>query len=179
LSATYAGDVAAICDAERRSGISVHDDTARVTQWIRGHLTTRQGRELFASLRDAPVGVRAHLLRAQARAARSSACPLAESYDALSADDINRRDLQRLCSIITFPDLPNFDPLTRLQVVSEWLLTRGTAPIVHSLAIAASGISTPRDFAALLRNAAGESDVVTCDVARQIEAPQSLSCPAL
>ncbi len=175
LASTYAEDVTTICNAEITSGLLLDREMAKVTEWVRGRLTTRQGRELFASLRDEPLGDRARDLRAEARAASFGTCPLAESFEELQRQAEYRTDLQHLCSRFTFPGLAELAPPERVQRLAEWIDAQATTARARVLASPLRS-ATARDSRLLLAQAAAEANLLSCDVAGALEAAPSLTC---
>jgi hypothetical protein len=176
LASTYPEDVTTICNAEIASGFFLDREMGNVTEWVRGHLTTRQGGEFFASLRDEPLGDRARDLRAQAHALALGGCPLAQSYDELQAQAEYRADLQRLCSRFTFPGLGELAPAQRVQRLAEWIETEAITPRARLLAAPMGSARTVTDSGALLAQAAAEANLFTCDLAGTLEAAASLTC---
>jgi hypothetical protein len=176
FASTYARDVDTICNAEVASGFQLDRDMARVTQWIRERLATRQGGALFALLRDEPVRRRGHDLRAEAAALALKACPLAQSYDEQWAQAEYRADLQRLCSRYTFPGIADLAPAARVQRLAEWLDTEAGTAKARALASPLRFVSTGREGVSLLREAATQADLPTCDVGGMLEAEAPLSC---
>ncbi|HTB77547.1 MAG TPA: hypothetical protein VK762_30090 [Polyangiaceae bacterium] len=170
-SATYRGDLAAICHAEARSGLTIARDMPALNEWMRGQLATREGNELLSTLHDTPADRRASRLRDSADAAGIGPCPLAQSYDSLVADADYRADLQRLCSLLTFPDLAASDDPARLDALEDWIDTQAGSARTKALAGPLRSAATPAERANVLRVASREMDVFTCDVARTIETP--------
>ncbi len=173
-STTVRGDVAVICHAEARSGLTLARDMPALNEWMRGHLDTREGNELLSTLHDTPADRRASRLRDSADAAGIGPCPLAQSYDSLVADADYRADLQRLCSFVTFPKLADpaaSDDAARLGALEDWIDTQAGSARTKALAGPLRSATTPAERANVLRVASREMDVFTCDVARAIEAP--------
>ncbi len=172
--ATAVGDLAVICHAEARSGLTISRDMPALNEWMRGHLATREGNELLSTLHDTPADGRASRLRDSADAAGIGPCPLAQSYDSLVADAAYRADLQRLCSLSTFPELADLaasDDAARLGALEDWIDTQAASARTKALAGPLRSASTPAERANVLRVASREMDVFTCDLARTIETP--------
>jgi hypothetical protein len=176
LASTYAADVTTICNVEITSGLLLDREMAKVTEWVRGRLTTRQGQELFASLRDEPFGDRASDLRAEAHASAFGTCPLAQSYEELQRQAEYRTDLQHLCSRFTFPGLGELAPRERVQRLAEWIDTEATTARARVLASPLRSAKTAGDSRSLLAQAAAEANLLSCDVAGTLEAAPSLTC---
>lgn len=169
--ATYRGDLRAMCDAEARSGLTLARDMPALNEWMRGHVTTPEGNELLAGLHDRPADRRASTLRDAADAAGVRPCPLVHSYEGLVADADYRADLQRLCSLVTFPDLAADDDDARLAVLEDWIDTQAESARTKALAGPLRIGQTAAERASVLREASRAMDVFTCDVARTIESP--------
>jgi hypothetical protein len=168
-------DVAALCDAEVRSGLSMRGDMARVSQWVRANLGTPRIHAAFSSLRDTPIAERATRLRALARSVGVRGCPMAQTLDELAQEAIYRADMQALCSYFTFPGLDDLEDDARADALEAWIRERARSPRTSALAAALHDArSTER--ADLLRQVAGEVDVWSCDVAKVLEVPAVRAC---
>ncbi len=169
--ATYRADVETICHAEARSGFTLRKDMPALGEWVRGLLATPEGNEFYASLADAPMADRATRLRSEALALGLAPCPMARSYEELVADGESRADLQRLCSYATFPGLERLDDASRLQVLEAWIASEATSARTKALAEPLRTAERPEARARVLRAAAKEIDVYSCDLAKTIERP--------
>jgi hypothetical protein len=176
LGASYDQDVETLCNAERASGFTLSGDAAGVTTWLQEHLTTPEGHRLLASLRDMPLPERSRWLEERAGEAGRSSCPMVQTYDDLSRLWDARRDLQSLCSTLTFPEIATLDGDARLELIDEWIETRGEAPILRSLPSRLRQSPTPADRAEVLRDAASDVGVLSCDVAKILAVPFEGSC---
>jgi hypothetical protein len=176
LGATYAHDVATVCNAESASGLVTSRNAARVSQWTQDHLRTPEGGRLLAALRDLPLDERARWLEERSRAAGLSNCPMVKVYDELSREWNTRRELQRLCSTATFPDLDTLDEAGRRQVIDEWFELHAVTAQALSLRSRLRGTQKPAGRAEVLRDAATGLGVLTCDVAKILATPVSQSC---
>jgi hypothetical protein len=169
--ATLRTDVEAICGAELRSGLTMRHEMPALGDWMRRHVTTPEGNELLATLGDLPVADRADRLRSAASAQGVTSCPMAASYDALVAEGDARADLQRLCSYVTFPDLAQGDDSARLAVLEGWIAGEARDPRAKALADPLRAADSPADRARVLRTAAREIGIFTCDIAKVLESP--------
>jgi hypothetical protein len=169
--ATYRADVETICDAEKRSGLALRLDMPALGEWVRAHLVTSEGNELYSSLGDVPMAERAARVRSTALALGLPACPMARSYEELVADGESRADLQRLCSYVTFPGIERLDDPGRLDVIEAWIERESTNARTKALAEPLRRAETPVARARLLRASAGAIDVYACDLAKAIESP--------
>jgi len=174
--ATYPRDLATLCNAEAESGFTMSRNTARITAWIQDRLTTPDGGRLLASLRDHPLAERARWLDQRARESGRASCPMVQAYEELSAQWDSRRELQSLCSTVTFPDLGTLDEGTRLQAVDEWIETHASTTVVRSLSSRLRRAGTPVDRAEMLRHAASDVGVLTCDVAKILPVSVKKAC---
>jgi hypothetical protein len=138
---------------------------ARVSDWARDHLVTSEEQLFFSSLRDAPLPERADLLRRHARALGVPFCPLADTYAELASEALYRADMQALCSYVTFPAFAELDPEARVAALEAWTRERAASPRTSALVDALRQAKDAEERAAVLRQAAGEIDVVTCDLA--------------
>jgi hypothetical protein len=175
---TYRSEIEAICQGEIASGLSMRSDIARVTERVRARLRTPEGNLFFSSLRDTPVERRADRLRAAGRVLGIQACPLADSYSGLAIEARYRSDMQRLCSYVTFPGIAELDGPARVAVLEAWIEENAGSPRTRDLAIGLRTSGTPSENARLLRDAANEVDVLTCDVANGLENQPTGSCSA-
>jgi hypothetical protein len=176
LGATYAHDVATVCNAESASGFVMSRNAARVSQWTQDQLRTPEGGRLLAALRDLPLAERPRWLEERSRAAGVSNCPMVQVYDELSREWDARRELQRLCSTATFPDLERLDEAGRRQVIDEWFELHGVTAQARSLRSRLRGTQKPAGRAEVLSDAANGLGVLTCDVAKILATPVSQSC---
>jgi len=166
---TYRSEIEAICQGEMASGLSMRSDSARVTERIRARLRTPEGNLFFSSLRDTPYDRRADRLRAAGGGLGIQACPLADSYAELVMEARYRSDMQRLCSDVTFPGLAELDGAAQVAVLKAWIEENAGSPRTHDLAIGLRTSGTPSETAKVLRDAANEVDVLTCDIANGLE----------
>jgi hypothetical protein len=176
LAATPRADVAAICDAERESGTPMRRSLASVAEWTRDHVRSPEEQLFFSSLRDAPLAERADRLRLHARAAGIPACPLADTYAELAREALYRADMQSLCSTVTFPGFSELDPTERVDALEAWTRERAASPRTSALIGALREATTPDERARAFRQAAGEIDVVTCDLAALLGRPAVEAC---
>jgi hypothetical protein len=166
----YAADVQTICKAEHESGFAIEKETSRVTEWVRAHLTTPEGNELFSDVANAQVIDRAGKLRRETSAQRIRDCPIIDAYERLAAMNAYRADLQKICSTLTFPDLEEQDDDARLARLRDLVDAQAKSPrtreLIEPLRRAAAGAR-----GRLLRSAAAEVDIYRCDVAKAFESP--------
>lgn len=171
VTASYRADVESLCDAERRSGFTMHDDLPALNEWMRGRMTTAAGNALLSGLGDVPFADRPGRLRAAAAAVGLRACPTAVSCDRLVAEGSCRADMQRLCSYVTFPDLLHLDDEARLEALERWIADDASGPCARTMADPLRLAETPAVRAAALRAASKAVGILTCDVAKVLEAP--------
>jgi hypothetical protein len=176
LGATYAHDVATLCNAEANSGFATRRNAARLTRWTQSHMQTAEGGRFLASLRDLPLDERAGWLEQRSRAAGLSSCSMVASYEELARRWRSKQELQRLCSAFSFPDLEKLDPLERIQVIDEWIALNATTPEVRLLGSRLRRTATAAARAELLRDEAGDFGILTCDVAKVLPVPIAQSC---
>ncbi len=170
---TYRGDIETICDAEKRSGVTIERDMAKVTQWVRGQLATPEGNEFFSSLAETKMIDRAKRLRGEATTFHIAACPMVASYELVAAEGDYRSDLQHLCSSAAFPRLAELDDAGRLARLEDWIENQAKSPRTKELADRLRQPTTGAERARLLRDTAGKMDVYSCDGARTLESPQA------
>lgn len=171
LGTSYTRDVQTICSAEQLSGHPADKEVSKMSSWLRDHLGTPEGNELFSSVSDAKVADRAKTLQDGADKAHISPCPLVETYQRLAAESEYRVDMQRLCSTFTFPKLLASDDATRLQMLEDWIDKNAVSPRTKDLADPLRQAPAAADRAKLLRDAATKVDVFTCENAKTLETP--------
>jgi hypothetical protein len=171
VGATYRADVETICSAERRSGFTLRKEMPALGEWVRAHLATAEGNELYASLGDMPMADRASRVRSEARALALGPCPMARSYEELVAEGVSREDLQRLCSFATFPGLERLDDAARLEVIEAFIASDASDARTKALAEPLREATTSEERARVLRAAAKAIDVYSCDLAKTVERP--------
>lgn len=171
LGTSYTRDVQAICGAEKLSGHPADTEASKMSSWLRDHLGTPEGNELFSSIADAKVSDRAKVLQDGADKAHVTPCPLVQTYQRLSAEADYRVDLQRLCSTFTFPKLLASDEATRLQMLEGWIASNAVSPRTKDLADPLRQAATGADRAKVLRDEATKVDVFSCENAKTLETP--------
>jgi hypothetical protein len=169
FGSTYHADIETICDAETRSGFALPHEWPELTAWVRAHLATPEGNQFYSSLGDVRVEDRARRLSDEAVASRVASCPMVGSYDKLAADAEYRRDLQRVCSRGTLPDLADLDDSARLEAIAQFIDANAKSSRTRDLAERLREAGNPVDRARILRQAAHATDVFTCDVASTLE----------
>jgi hypothetical protein len=177
LGSTYRADLEAICNAEQGSGFTIQKDTPKVTAWIRAHLATAEGNELFSSLSDARLVDRAKRLKEESSSRNVAPCPMIASYERLAAEGEYRGDLQHACSSMTFPRLAELDDGARLDKIEEWVDTQAKSPRTKELAAQLQRAPAP-ERGKVLRDTAGNMDVFSCEVAKILESPQAPPKPS-
>jgi len=170
VGSSYKGDVETICNGEKASGFTIAKDMSKVTQYVRSHLATPEGNELFSTLSDAKLVDRAKRLDTEAANLKIGSCPMVAAYQQVAAEGDYRSDVQRLCSTVTFPKLAEQDDDTRLARIEEWLDKSAKSPRTKELADPLRQ-GTPADRAKLLRDTGVKIDVFSCDLAKVIEGP--------
>jgi hypothetical protein len=173
---TYRSDIEAICEGEVVAGLSMREDMARVTERVRAGLRTSEGNRFFASLRDVAIDRRGQRLRAESAAVRIASCPMAEAYEQLAIEAQYRGEMQRLCSYVTFPGLVDQESAARLRLLEAWIDETAVNERTRDVAARLRGVRTLSDGASVLRQAAREVDVFTCDIAKVVETPRITSC---
>jgi hypothetical protein len=170
LGSSYKGDVETICNAEKGSGFTIEKDSSKVTQYVRAHLATPEGNELYSTLGEAKLHDRAKRLQSTADSLKIGSCPAVASYEQVAAQGDYRADLARLCSSATFPKIGELDDAGRLAKLEDWIDKEAKSPRTKELADPLrQGGGVER--AKLLRETAGKMDVFTCDLAKIIEGP--------
>jgi hypothetical protein len=170
LGSSYEGDVRTLCNAETASGFTVEHDMSKVTAYVRQHLDTPEGNELFSTLSDAKLAERATHLQSEAARVGVPSCPVVEAYERLGAQEEYHADIQHLCSSAAFPHLGEADDAGRLQRLEDWIVQAAQSPRTKELGDALRQ-GTPADRAKLLRQTATGVDVYRCDLARTLESP--------
>jgi hypothetical protein len=171
LGTSYKHDVETICNAEKGSGLSVEHEASKVTQWVRDHLGTPEGNQLYSTLTDTKISERSKKLQDAADQVGVSPCPIVASYQQIAAHGDQRSDVQHLCSDITFPKLPTMDDATRLAAMEHWIDTTAKSPRTKELGAALQTAATGADRAKVLSDAASALDIFTCTNAKVLEAP--------
>jgi hypothetical protein len=171
VGTSYKHDIETICNSEKGSGLSTDKETSKLTAWIRDHLGTPEGNELYSSITEARVADRAKKLQDEADKAHVSPCPIVQSYQQLAATSEARADLQRLCSSLNFPKLLASDDAVRLTMVKDWINTQAKSPRTKELLDQLSQAPPGPERAKVLRDAAGKLDVYSCENAKSLEAP--------
>jgi hypothetical protein len=170
IGSSYKGDVETICNAEKNSGFTMQKDMSKVTQYVRAHLETPEGNQLYSALTDAKLLDRAKRLQTEANAQKLGACPSVAAYQQIAAEGEYRSDLQRLCSSMTFPKLGELDDDGRLSKLEEWIDQHARSPRTKELGEPLRQ-GAAADRAKLLRDSASKMDVFSCDVAKILEGP--------
>jgi len=170
LGSSYKGDVQTLCNGETASGFTLEHDMSNVTAYVRQHLDTPEGNELFSTLSDAKLAERAKHLQSESTQVGLRSCPLVEAYEKLAAEGEYRADVQHLCSSTAFPHLGEVDDAARLQRLEDWIDQAARSPRTKELADPLRQ-GTPADRAKLLRQTATKVGVYSCDLARTLEGP--------
>lgn len=171
LGTSFTRDVQSICNAEQLSGHPADKEASKMSSWLRDHLGTPDGNELFSSVSDAKVADRAKVLQDGADKAHISPCPLVQTYQRLAAESDYRVDVQRLCSTFTFPKLLASDDATRLQMLEDWIDKNAISPRTKDLADPLRQAQTGADRSKILKEAATKVDVFTCENAKTLDTP--------
>jgi len=160
-----------MCDAEVLSGVPLRRDMAAVADWTRARLGTHDGNAFYATLEDLPVVERSARLAGAASAVGIRSCALAAAYDRLVDDGRVRADMQHLCSRVTLPDLLDLAGDERAAAIERWIDAEAATAQVRALSPPIRAAATPQDRARILNEAARVIDVLTCDVAKDLLAP--------
>ena len=171
IGTSYKHDVETICNAEKGSGLSVEHETSKLSAWIRDHLGTPEGNELYSAINEAKVAERAKKLQDEADKLHVSPCPITASYQQIAATGDARSDLQHLCSTMTFPKLLASDDDTRLTMLENWIDAAAKSPRTKDLGAALKQAPVGPARAKVLRDAANALDVFTCENAKSLESP--------
>jgi hypothetical protein len=171
LGTSYKHDVETICNAEKGSGLGVEHDASKVSQWVRDHLGTPEGNQLYSALGDTRVSERARKLQDAADQLGVSPCPITAAYQKLAAQGDARADLQHLCSEIAFPKLLSTDEPGRLTMLESWIDTGAKSPRTKEVGAALRQAATGPDRAKVLTDAASKMDIYTCINAKTLETP--------
>ncbi len=171
LGTSYKHDVETICNAEKGSGLSVEHDASKVTQWVRDHLGTPEGNQLYSTMSDTKIAERSKKLQEAADQEHVSPCPIVASYQQIAAHGDQRSDVQHLCSDITFPKLPTMDDAARLTAMEQWIDTTAKSPRTKELGAALQKAATGADRAKVLSDAAMALDIFMCTTAKTLETP--------
>jgi hypothetical protein len=171
IGSTYAADLRTLCDAERQSAHTLETDMPQVSRWVRAHLKTPEGNRLFWELRNGELPSRAKRLRTEASAVGIVTCPTVRSYLDLAALAEYRRDVQRICSSVTFPGFADLDDDSRLGALEDWIETHAATERTKSLADPLRRAPSPQR-PAILSAAAHEAGVFSCDVAKVLDLPR-------
>jgi hypothetical protein len=171
LGTSYAHDVETICNSEKGSGLSAEHDTSKVTQWIRDHLGTPEGNELYSTLSDTHLSERAKKLQGAADDQHVSPCPLVATYQAMAAHGDARSDVQHLCSDLTFPKLATSDDDARMAMLQKWIDSSAKSPDTKAIGAAMQQAAAGPDRAKVLSDAASKQDIFSCNNARILSAP--------
>lgn len=171
VGTSYTTDVRSICNAEQLSGHPADKEVSKMSSWLKDHLGTPEGNELFSNVSDAKVADRAKILQDGADKANVTPCPLVETYKRVAADADYRVDVQRLCSTFTFPKLLASDEDTRLQMLEDWIGKMAVSPRTKDLGDALRQAPAGADRAKVLRDVAQKVDVFSCENAKTLETP--------
>ena len=170
LGSSYKSDVETICNEEKGSGFTLEKDGSKVTQYVRAHLATPEGNELYSGIGEAKVHERGKKLQTAADGLKVGACPAVTAYDQLAAESDYRVDMQHLCSSLAFPKLGELEDDARLAWLEDSIDKDARSPRTKELAEPLrQGPGAAR--AKLLRDTAGGVGVYTCDVAKTLEGP--------
>jgi hypothetical protein len=171
VGTSYKRDVGTICNGEQSSGFTMDKESSKVSAWIRDHLGTPQGNELYSALSDARGADRPKKLQDEADKVGITPCPMVQSYQQLAAQAEYRGDLQKLCSTLTFPKLLASDDPTRLGLIEDWIDKNAKSPRTKELAEPLRQAQPGTERAHVLREAAAKLDVLACENAKSIENP--------
>jgi hypothetical protein len=171
LGTSYRHDIETICNAEKGSGLGIDKDASKVTQWVRDHLGTPEGNQLYSTLGDTRLSERSKKLQDAADQNGVSPCPILESYQKLSAQGDARADVQHLCSEVSFPKLATSDDAGRLDFLEKWIDTSARSPRTKDIGAALQQAATGADRAKVLTDAASKLDVFTCTNAKTLASP--------
>jgi hypothetical protein len=167
---TYRADLETICFAETRSGRSLDESLAVVTRWVRERLTTPEGNAFYGELGLAPFEERGSRLEREAAAQGITRCPLVASLRRVAAEAEYRSDLQHLCSSVTFPGLREADDDGRFSLLDGWIGAQRRSARTGELGDLLRQ-SAPEDRPRRLRDAARAAGILSCEIARWLEAP--------
>lgn len=175
IGTSYKHDVETICNAEKGSGLTVEHDMSKLTQWVRDHLGTPEGNELYSTLTDTKVSERPKRLQDAADKEHVSPCPIIASYQQVAARGDQRSDVQHLCSDLTFPKLATSDDATRLTMLEQWIDSSAKSPRTKDLGAALKNAATGPERAKVLTDAANGFDIFSCVNAKTLQTPPTTS----
>ena len=171
VGTSYKHDLETICNAEKGSGLSTDKETSKLSAWVRDHLGTPEGNELYSAITESRVAERCKKLQDEADKAHVAPCPLVQSYQQLAAASEARSDLQHLCSTLNFPKLLASDDAVRMTMIQQWTDAQAKSPRTKEIVEQMRQASAGADRAKVLRDAAGKLDVYSCENAKSLEAP--------
>jgi hypothetical protein len=171
VGTSYKHDIETICNAEKGSGLAVDHDASKVSQWVRDHLGTPEGNQLYSALSDARLSERSKKLQEVADQNGVSSCPILETYQKLAAAGDARSDVQHLCSEVSFPKLVTSDDAGRLDMLQKWIAASAKSPRTKDIGAALQQAATGADRAKVLTDAASKLDIYTCSNAKTLESP--------
>lgn len=171
VGTSYKHDVETICNAEQGSGFGIEHDITKVGAWVRDHLGTPQGNQLFATLNEAKVVDRPKKLQDAADGVHVAPCALVPTLQKLAAQADARSDMQHLCSEPNFPKFYASDDATRLTMLETWIDQNAKSPQTKDLGVALKAAPPGPERAKVLTDAANKLDVFSCANARSLEKP--------
>jgi hypothetical protein len=171
IGTSYKRDVGIICNVEKISGFNVEKETSKATAYLRDHLGTPEGNELYSTLADAHGTDRPQKLQAAADSQQVSPCPLVDAYREMAAQGEYRVELQRLCSDVVFPKLLASDDPARLDMLEDWIDKTAKSPRTKALGDALRQAQPGHDRAEVLHDAATKAEVLSCTNAKSLENP--------
>ena len=172
IGSTYSTDIRTICAAEERSGHAMRDGMAAVSEWVHANLKTPEGNLFYSSLADTEIDRRADRLRREASALHIPSCPMLDAYDRLAVDARHRGDMERMCSWVTFPGFAELDDDARIARLEDWIDSDARSPRTKELAEPLR-LADPAERAEVLRAAARQSGLLSCDLAKTLGVPRA------
>lgn len=176
---TYKNDVEKLCDAEHASGIAEAADDAKLADWMERNVASGQGVILAKELSTKGKRDRSMQLRGEATKFGIAACPLADSYEAVSKAELFTQDVTNLCAgralqdsggvaLLDISSAP--DDAERLREITGWSSSNVKSPEAQAIVTRVSQ-SPPQARGSLLRAEAGKVKVAPCAVADALDAP--------
>jgi hypothetical protein len=171
LGTSYKHDVETICNAEKGSGYGMDHDASKVGQWVKDHLGTPEGNQLFAAISESKLVERSKKLKDAASDQGVSPCPITASYEQLAAKGEARADVQHLCSEISFPRLMSADEPGRLDMLLKWIDQSAKSPGTKDIGAALQKAAPGAERAQVLTDAASKLDIFSCGNAKTLATP--------
>jgi hypothetical protein len=173
MSSSYSRDVAAVCDAEARSGALVAKEPVKVVNWMKSNVDSAEGVALVTDLSQKRKGDAATELAAEAKKVKLASCPLADAYAKVQSDSDYKADMARMCAGLEFPNLETQSDDARIARIKEWADKKATSPRTASFVHELEGLPA-NARGKRMRDEAAANDKFMCEVAATLDAPQAV-----